>query len=237
MAQQPFEIRLELDAESRKYLRDLASLVGRDALYSRLDVFLQKQSLIAAGHISKTMLSGNPIHRRTGSLAKSVVGVSTRKDGVPAMKVGVLRGPALKYAEVLEKGTVGKGGDLPTIRPRNAKALALPTDEVKTPAGVDRYGGPRQYPGQLQFVPFRRSGIAIGGLYDAAELARAAKSARRTGESPLQNISPAYVLLRKLDIKPYRWLSGGFKTYLPQLLEALKVFLRDLLRQSKRSSK
>lgn len=224
------QIRLELSKKSLEYLRRLERLKGQDELYRDLDSVFAKQALIAAGYITKTKLSNNPIKRRTGSLARSVTGVATRVGGAPAMKVGVLRGPAVKYAHTLEEGTVGKGGTLPTIVPKRAKALAMPVGDTLTPAGVDRFGGPRRYPSALKFVPFTRSGIAIGGLYDAEKLKAAQRRARRTGaEFSLKDVGAVYLLLRKLDIKPYKFLSKGFTEYLPRLAAAIGEALKKMI--------
>ena len=148
------------------------------------------------------------------------------------MKIGILRGPALKYAGVLDEGTVGKGGKLPTIVPKSGKALAFPVDEALTPAGVDRYGGPRNYPGALKFIPYRKSGVAIGALYDAADLAKELKRAKKEARLvSLSNVKRLYVLLRKLDIAPTHFLQRGFDQYLPEFSQALADYLKKVLTQ------
>ena len=52
---------------------------------------------------------------------------------------------------------VGKPGEVTTIRPKNAKALAIPIGKAKTPAGVSKYKSPKDVPG-LSYI--KRKGKA-----------------------------------------------------------------------------
>jgi len=225
----PQFIKVELDKRSLAYIQALEKSLGKEALYAQLDRFFAKQSLIAAGHISRNMLSGQRLARRTGQLARSIAGAALRVDGVPAMRVGVFRGPALKYAGVQEFGTKGKNPDspYPTIRPRSARALAIPqAPEAVTPAGVDRFGGPRGFPGELHFVPFRDSGVsqgAIGGLYSDREYDIGI-------EFGFDRAKVAYLLVAKVDLEPKYYLRDGFRSYLPMLSKELAELLADLVR-------
>jgi hypothetical protein len=168
----------------------------------------------AAGYVVKQFLSGDPLHRRTGLLAASVVGDAIMVGNVPAMRVGVFRGPALRYALIQERGG--------TVLPVNAKALAMPVNAALTPAGVARWPGPREYPGKLQFIPWRKGGgNAIGGLYDVAQLA-----AYRKNFSALR---PLYVLLRQAKIPAHWYLRNGMQQFIPTVASELLAFLKARL--------
>ena len=229
-ASNSLSLQITLTGDSRKLINKLISFVGKENLYKLLDPFMTRQALRAAGVITKSQLSGQLLKRRTGALARSMTGIGLRDRGVPALKVGLFRGPALKYAAVLDEGTVGKGGTHPTIVPRAGKALAFPVDDALTPAGVDRYGGPRHYPGELKFIPFRRSGIAVGALYDAVSLKQEQDAAREQSRTAqLENVKKLYVLLSHLDLPPRQYLRKGFEEYLPEFASALATYLKRVI--------
>lgn len=208
----PPTISISLTPQAQRELRSIASRFDRKQLFAKLSMLFDKIGARIAGSIVQNSLSGQLLKRRTGNLAQSIVGFSEDVAGVPAIRVGVLRGPALAYAAAQELGA--------TIRPKRAKALAIPTDEAKTPAGVDRYGGPRNYPGDLKFIPFRNSGVAIGGLFAAETLA--------SGLS-LRSGRLLYVLVREVRIEAKHFLRDGVNQQLPQVAEELARFLRDEL--------
>ena len=66
---------------------------------------MDREGSLTAGFISKNYLAGQRLRRITGTLAKSVVGAAETYRGLPAMRVGILTGPALHYAGILEFGT------------------------------------------------------------------------------------------------------------------------------------
>ena len=218
------KITIKISASGQKTIDKLITNLGREKLFKLLDKLFNKQSLIAAGHVSRTMLSGQRLKRRTGTLAKSVTGTGLRIDGIPAMRVGIFRGPALKYAGPQELGTKGKNPESPygTILPKKGKALAIPLGPALTPAGVEKYGGPRNFPGELHFIPFRQSGIAVGALYSDVEY----EVARHFG---IREAQAAYLLLRKVDLKPKYYLRDGFRNYMPMFAKELNKYLKDIL--------
>jgi len=211
MAEQP--VLFELTPQSEKLLRDLTFRWGQDAVYERIVGFFDRQSSIIAGRISKSFLSGDPVRRRTGNLARSIIGRGELVGGLPALRVGVFRGPALRYAGVVEYGTRGKNpqSPYPTIVPKKAKALAIPAEDgpAVTAAGVHRYDGPRSFPGELHFVPVLR-GRVIGLL--------------QTDDD-----ETAYLLLRSVDIAPRFYLRDGFLESLPELTTKMADFLAKYL--------
>jgi hypothetical protein len=224
-------ISLRLGRDTIELIRHLERELGKTRFAKALLLFFNRQALLVAGRISKRFLSGQRVKRRTGSLARSITGSGVLVKGVPGMRVGVFRGPALQYAGVQEYGTRGKSPEspYPTIVPKKAKALAVPVNpggSSLTFAGVPRYTGPRQFPGKLRFVPFRR-GMAIGALYPEAALKNAPKSP--DGKLTLPRGKAAYLLLRKVDLPARHYLRDGFRQYLPELAESLARYIRDLV--------
>ncbi len=189
----------------------ILELSNKETLHKIILDLFARESQFAAANIIKTKLSGDPLHRRTGTLARSVVGQAEVFNGVPARRVGILRGPALAYAGIQEFGG--------TIKPVNAKALSIPMEPALTPAGVDRFGGPRNYPGKLRFLPFRR-GIAVGKLVDDEE----AKALHNPYEA-----EAVYLLLRSVTIKPKHYLRDGFSEYLPTFAKHAASFLASAI--------
>jgi len=195
-------------------------------IYSALDRFFDRTALWMAGQIVKTSLSGKLLNRRTGQLANALTGRSIREKGVPGFKVGVFRGPALRYAGVMEYGTRGYNPKSPysTIKPRKAKALAMPVNDAVTNVGVSRFGGPRDFEkqkGELFFVPFDRGSGAIGGLYTEKELLR--------GVDDFSLAKASYLLLSKVDIEPRWYLKNGVRRRLPTVVKRLSKYLADIL--------
>lgn len=224
------EVEISITPKSKRLIGRLIKRIGKDQLYSAIEAFFSYHAGLIAGSIVKRFLSGKRnelgeqrLARRTGALARSVVGVGLRINGVPAIKVGVLRGPSLPYVAIQEFGTVGKGGTMPTIIPKKGKALSIPMEGATTPAGVEKYGGPRKYPGKLDFVPFKGKN-AIGGLFDEKELAKG----QRRGLS-LKDLKMAYLLVRHVDIKPKHFLRDGLADYLPTLISELQGFLSRII--------
>lgn len=223
------------------------SLEFIDALRKRMGVvpftqsvlkFFGVEALRVAGKVSRLLTTGElGIRRRDGTLAKSVVGVPDLHDGAPSMRVGILRGSALKYAGVQEYGTKGKNPASPfdTIRPKKGKALAIPTDEVKVAKSgrikAEFAGGPRER-NDLTFIPFGKRPNLIGGLFTRKSLEKA-----RGPEGPLggkgkidfAKARAAYLLVRQVDIAPKRYLHKGVTTELPNTARRLMKFLASLI--------
>lgn len=216
------KITFTINKTSQKNINLLINRLGKEELFRGIQNFFTRQALIGSARIADTMLSGQRLNRQTGTLAKSLTGTGLRVDGVPALRMGIFRGPALKYAGIQNLGTKKYNPASPydTIRPKKGKALAIPLDPVKTGTGLDKYGGPRGFPGELHFIPFRKSGIAIGALYDDHEY----DVAREFG---LREAKAAYLLMTEVDIKPTFYLRDGFRNFLPILTKNLAAYLKD----------
>lgn len=244
MATQNF-VQFKLTPDTRASIKELQSLLGGAEFNERIVKFLDVRAQRIAGNIVKTRLSGPPqkerstalrrnaLRRRTGTLARSVIGRGEILGGVPAFRVGVLRGPAVRYIAVQELGTVGKGGELPTIRPTKAKALAIPIDGALTAAGVERFGGPRNAPVKLRFIPFRR-GVAVGKLVDERQLeAEQERAAASGGDVDFTRVTSYYLLVRQVDISPKHFLRDGVRAALPTLTTELSNYVSRLLATAK----
>lgn len=231
---------IQLTAKSKKYLRKLVK-ADKEKIFKSLERFFDGQALLTAGHISKNLLSGQLLNRRTGTLARSVTGRGVRVGGIPGMRVGIFRGPALAYAGLQEHGG--------TIRAKG-KSLAIPIDggPAVTSAGVERFGGPRNFPKKLVFIPFPRSKNpdVVGGLFVANSLkAKQGRDKRgrfsglrqqgrnslgqftkkRKIKVSLRDAVLAYLLMRKVTIKPKHYLRDGVRSQLPLVAEDLAKFL------------
>lgn len=214
-------VKIGLTAKSKRDLKSLATGTERQKVFSSLLHVMGRRGVFVASAISKDMLAGQRLKIREGNLSKSITSEASLIGGLPGVRVGIFRGPALAYAGVQEFGTKGKAPDspYPTIKPKNAKALAMPVGSALTPSGRVRYGGPRDYPFRLRFVPFKR-GIAVGALYPETELKKEQKAARREKRPvDLNNAEAAFLLLKQVDIPPHEFLKDGMANALPALAE------------------
>lgn len=215
--------RVEFSKRDQQALDQLIQRTEPESLFNAVFQRMGRLAQLAAAHVIRTSLSGQLLKRRTGSLARSVIGRAEMIEGVPAIRVGIFRGPATAYAGALEHGA--------TIRPKRARALAIPQKAALTPAGVDRWGGPRGYPGRLRFIPFRSSGIAVGRLVDENE----ARIAAIGGNERLREIQTFYLLVRQVKIPAYHWLSKPIREFLPQIARELGAYFREELTRAKKS--
>lgn len=219
---------LTLDKESEKALRAFDKNTRKEKVYPAIlrVMRIEGERLIAA-KIRTNLVSGQLVNVRSGIMRTSIGADSELYQGLPAARVGGLRGPAVKYLGIQEFGTKGKNpaSPYPDIRPKNGKALAMPEPggRAVTPTGNHRYSGPRAYPGTLKFVLWRK-GNAIGGLYDIRDLAP--KRGQGFGPVDLSKIKPVYRLLRKVAIRPKGFIRKGVELGLPALAAAIGEAVR-----------
>lgn len=218
-------VSLELDQASKRGLAELRRRTTPAQFQTHLLRFFELESSRVAGSISQNFLAGKRLKIRTGTLAKSVVGRSARVKGSVGMRVGILDGPALRYAGPQEYGTKGfnPSSPYPTIKPTRAKALAIPINSALTKAGVAKYVSPRDYPGGLFFIAAHR-GKVIGFLFPKGK--KGGPKRQRGGGIAGLGAPPAYLLVRSVDLKPKWYLRDGFRAELPntslRLGEAIK---------------
>lgn len=188
-------IEFQLGADAVAMLSHVAKTWTGEKIAAELESFLKLESQIVAGQVSRSVRDGSAgLDTRTGLLGKSIVGRFETYEGAPSMRVGVLQGPALRYAGVQEYGTQGKNpqSPYPTIRPKRAKALAVPVGPALTEAGVARFLTPRDYPGELVFAKSSKANV-VGYLIDRDEAAFAELKGRK------QKIAAAAAKLEKTN--------------------------------------
>lgn len=208
-------IEVSLDPKSKKFFEGITkgSLFGL-AFLDDLFAKFNELSFDLSQLVIKESLTGQKLKRRSGDLARSTTGRAIRIHGIPAIRVGVFRGPTIPYAVAHEEGRV--------IRPRRAKALAIPTDAAKTATGRAKVPGPRDFGRPLTFLPFRR-GIAIGGLFDEQEV----DTLQEEGIQSPYNARMFYVLLTEVTIPASRWLSTPVIDALPFIAEEIAQFIAE----------
>lgn len=218
MAAPIFEARIGLSPAARRRLEVLRRRAEPGAVRRAILGFMRKEATIAAGSVVRGMRGR--IGSRTGLLRQSIGARADFVRGAPVLKVGVFRGQAKRYAAAQELGA--------TILPRRRRALAMPGPDVLTRTGVDRYGGPKNYPGDLHFVPFKRGKNAIGALFSDEQMARYRRLRKRGVQNALRQVKAAYILLRRSVLKPREFLRFGFLTFLPGFVKRFESFLKDL---------
>lgn len=206
---------LFMSKETLRGLERLKGTLGPRKFTTVMDQFFEHESAKAAGHVSDTMLSGQRLKRRTGALARSIVGRGVRFGKAPAMRVGVFRGAAAEdYARIQEKGGV--------VKAKPGKALAIPMKHAKTPAGVPRWDSPRDAPVELKLIPFTSGGTAKAGLFDARSLEAAE---RYDGTIDMKKAKLYYLLVKQVRIRGKHYLRDGFRDFFPILMEDLAEFV------------
>lgn len=147
--------------------------------------------------VSQTQFTGSPLNVRTGNLRRSVDADVVRIGDNIIARIGVLKGPSSRYARILEEG-----GE---IRPRKARALAVPLSAARTAGGRDRFpGGP--------------AGAKFKGKYpDAFMLKRPGKPplivvprrVRGSKNGRVAGLMPMFALVKSVRIPRTEWLSRG----------------------------
>lgn len=129
-------IHVDVDAtEPKQTGKQLRGVTIQDIL-QRVKPALFRE-LNTAKNAIRNNLSGSILNRRSGQLAAAVDFTDPRrlaKQDVLQSRIGILRGPARKYADIHLTGGV--------IRPVNARKLAVPLPAALTAGGVARYSSP-----------------------------------------------------------------------------------------------
>jgi len=100
-------IQVEIKISPPDILRNAERFFRQPEIIAVIRRTMEKIASRLAGQVVKTKLSGQYLKRRTGILAKSIVGVVVTRGGLPAITIGIFSGPALAYAGVQEFGTIG----------------------------------------------------------------------------------------------------------------------------------
>lgn len=201
-----FEIKIS--KTDRKFLLDFGkrfgTIEGRKRLLATLIPLYDKLGMVVAGHISRKELSGQLLNARTSALRKSILGQAEIMNNLPAIVVGVFKGPALVYAGIQNDGGI--------IKPKKAKTLAMPIGAgALTGSGIGRYESPRDYPTELTYFPINRHPV-IAGLMD-------------------ENGDLQYLLLREVEIKAKHYLEIGIEKNLDLIAEAtVDLLAKEILK-------
>ena len=221
---------IQLTPEGESALARLYESLGPERLAASLLRFFDRTAQIIASKVVARFLRRDAPESRVdfhkGDLARSIIGRAELINGVPAMRVGALRGPAIRYAAVQEFGTHGKNPEspIPTIVPREAKALAIPQGPALYGSGAVKYNKPREYPEPLEFMWIGR-GKVIGRLVTLVELERERKLAKRDHRGlDYKAMETVYLLLKSVDIAPKYFLRDGFMEEMPLLASDLSEF-------------
>lgn len=126
----------------------LAKLPG--GVQRLLKQVIYQESLMEASFVRENYLTGgttpNKLAVRSGLLRRSFKAAQATVQG-DRVTGGIKGGTAYAWTHI------GRKGSIVTIRPKTAKALAVPVGKAKTSAGVGK-GGPRSGRfGPLQFIP------------------------------------------------------------------------------------
>lgn len=211
-------------------MRRYSHRFSEEGLYQALLRFMNKQAQLAAGHVIRTQIGeGKAINYRSGQLAQGVVGArNVVVEGIPAARIGVFKGPALRYAGIQEFGTAARNPDSPfgPILPRTAKAMAFaPLGSPANPElrGHRMYDSPRQFPQPLQFLPIRK-GPVIGRLVLKEELHRV-----RLGMLDFSAVQTIFLLMSKVELCDTQFLWKGFVDFLPTMAQNVSNFITSTL--------
>lgn len=219
----PSRVKMEWETEGLRYYRMVQREYGSRAPQSIIRQRLEREAKDAANQAAQ--LAGSRLKKRSGRLARQIKGRVLVNGRRSVLEIGVFRGKAKRYAGIQDRGTVGRGGDYPTIRPRRAKALAMPVGAALNKNGSARFTGPRKDRVALTAIYFPNPSNAnvIGALYSTRELAEHRK--RRQPGLP----HPRWLLLRSTDLKPRRFLTDAanrvFERAVPRVQADLGRFL------------
>ena len=115
----------------------------------------------------------------------------------------------------------GPRGQVTTIRPKNAKALAIPLAAAMTASGVAK-GSPRNGPwGKTVIIPTKRAGGSLAILYGVRER----QSGKNAGKG-YGGLVPLFALMKSVQvparIDPKDFVSWLGKTYIDNMRRGLK---------------
>lgn len=179
-----------------------------DKLRKELRRFMVGVALEAEGEAKDNATRSPQV--RSGTLRRSIAGTVEARGDVLALTLsagGRTGGQDLAYAALQEFGGI--------VRPKAAKWLAIPVGAAKTRAGVSR-GGPRMF-GDLRFQPSANAPQQKAYLVRDAGRGRSARS------------ELLFVLVRRTEHRPHRYLGRAWDRVPPQVLEAMSGALREVL--------
>lgn len=187
----------------------LAGHVGIDTGTKRTNSLKRAMRTWASTYIDdlKTgRLSGNPINRRTGNLARDW---TMRVDETPVGLVATVgtHGLADKYAGLQEYGG--------TITPKSSKWLWIPTRENQTSKGVARVT-PRQAIEQGGFISYKKGPMFFG-----------IPQTKSQGKGMGPHITPLFVLKKSVKVEGRMGATKLWEYSIPRLEAVVGALLQD----------
>jgi hypothetical protein len=192
----PALIRITLTDESR---RAIQAAIGRSRSVRKVvaDAAARAAELVV-GQIVKEDLSGKTLNVITGNLRRSLSSRVIRGGNIVAA-IGVIKGPAMKYAAIHEFGG--------TIKPVKGQYLAIPLRAAKSGGGRPRFpGGPREaalkYPDTFVLKRPGKNPLICATL-------RVKGKGKNAGK--VKGILPLFVLVKSVTMPARHWLSEGVR--------------------------
>ncbi|MCK4624567.1 MAG: hypothetical protein KAV00_04595 [Phycisphaerae bacterium] len=189
-----FRIELKLDEASKREIRRLEGL-GKRFLPALTRAARYGAEQLASKIAEQELGPDGTLKVVTGKLRSSLRGRVVSTGATIVAAVGVTKGPATKYAAIHEHGGV--------IRPKNAKALAIPLPAARGPGGKPRFpGGPRE-------AARKHPNMFMLKQKGKAPLLCYAKRVRGKAGGRVSELVPLFVLKKSVKVPAKHWLSGG----------------------------
>lgn len=234
--------------------------ISRTEIYKYVAELFKLMAPRAAAHVVRTQLSGGGFraqsrdakgrfrpqakspnkqkkHRRTGSLARSIMGRGVMEGGRPAMEIGTLgvtNRAVSAYAWTQEFGTQSENpsSPIPDITPKRARALTVPFGRNLTAAGATRRTIDDFGQGELKAIIFKtprgKHGNVIGKLLMQAEYdAERAQAIAENRAPDFRALEPMFLLLTRVKIRPGWYLQDGVRDFMPTVTAELVKGLTD----------
>lgn len=157
--------------------------------------------------------AGEDLATRRGTLGSSFY---FRREPNKGARSTMLFGNSAPYARIHELGTVGRGGELPDIVPKNAKALTIPLPAAMTPSGVPKLKSAREWPDTF--------------IWGGEDGLRGAFIVREDPDSP-GDLQFLYKLADSVAIPPRLGMRAMFQSQIPAIEGDVRAMIEGALGQ------
>ncbi|MCK4660863.1 MAG: hypothetical protein KAV82_15190, partial [Phycisphaerae bacterium] len=210
-----FRIEIKLDGASEREIRRLGGL-GKRVLPAITRAARYGAEQLASKIAEQELGPDGALKVVTGKLRASLRGRVLSTGATVVAAVGVTKGPATKYAAIHERGGV--------IRPKNAKALAIPLPAARGPGGKPRYpGGPRE-------AARKHPNMFMLKQKGKPPLLCYAKRVRGKAGGKVSELVPLFVLKKSVKVPARHWLSGGVRKHRDTFVVAIQQERTALLK-------
>lgn len=195
------KLMFEMGPEFKKAVSDLSE--AGQKIHTAFRDGLDEGARGAAQHVCENYLTGQYLKTRTGMLRDYTQG--WMEDDLDAV-IGVPdESPVKDYMYLL-------GDETMTIRPKNARFLAIPIGENLSPSGVPRFDSPRDVPEGFFFES--KGGQLLFGY--------------RHGKTERARVRPLFVLDKEVTVYGTGALIDGVEEYLPKIVDGINDRLEGL---------